>query len=45
MFRKLSLYLSLLLFTQRSKCKNNPAPADPAVLLPPATQTGAGTFG
>ena len=45
MFRKLPLYLSLLLLTQCSKCKNNPAPADPAALLPPATQTGAGTFG
>ena len=45
MFRKRPLYLSLLLLTQCSKCKNNPAPADPAALLPPATQTGAGTFG
>ena len=45
MFRKPSLYLPLLLLTQCSKCKNNPAPADPAALLPPATQTGAGTFG
>jgi len=45
MFRKLPLYLSLLLLTQCSKCKNNPAPADPAAQLPPATQTGAGTFG
>ena len=45
MFRKLPLYLSLLLLTQCSKCKNYPAPADPAAQLPPATQTGVGTFG
>jgi hypothetical protein len=45
MLRRLPLYLSLLLLTQCSKCKNDPAPADPAAQLPPATQTGAGTFG
>lgn len=45
MFRKLPLYLSLLLLTQCSKCKNTPTPADPAAQLPPATQTGANTFG
>ena len=42
---KLPLYLAVLLLTQCSKCKNNPAPADPARQLPPATQTGVGTFG
>jgi len=45
MFRKLLLYSALLLLTQCSKCKNDPAPADPASQLPPATQTGANTFG
>ena len=42
---KLPLYLALLLLTQCSKCKNDPAPADPASQLPPPTQTGANTFG
>ena len=42
---KLLLYSALLLLTQCSKCKNDPTPADPADQLPPATQTGAGTFG
>ena len=43
MLRKLPLYLSLLLLTQCSKCRrDDPAPVDQ---LPPATQTGAGTFG
>jgi len=42
---KLLLYSALLLLTQCSKCKNDPTPADPASQLPPATQTGAGTFG
>ena len=41
----LLLYAVLLLLTQCSKCKNTPAPADPAAQLPPATQTGANTFG
>ncbi|MCC3153265.1 hypothetical protein Q3A66_04210 [Hymenobacter sp. BT770] len=45
MRRSLPLYLSLLLLTQCSKCKNDPRPLDPAAQLPPATQTGAGTFG
>jgi hypothetical protein len=45
MFRKIALYSALLLLTQCSKCKNDPTPADPAAQLPPATQTGAGTFG
>ncbi|SHK08211.1 DUF6252 family protein [Hymenobacter psychrotolerans] len=41
--RKLFLYAALLLLTQCSKCKND----DPSPLerLPPATQTGANTFG
>ncbi len=44
--RKLPLYLALLLLTQCSQCKHDdPAPADPANQLPPATQTGANTFG
>jgi len=42
---KLPLYLALLLLTQCSKCKDDPTPADPAAGLPPATQTGANTFG
>ena len=42
---KLLLYPALLLLTQCSKCKNDPAPNDPASQLPPATQTGANTFG
>jgi len=45
---KLLLYSALLLLTQCSKCKNDPAPEppkDPLALLPPETQTGAGTFG
>ena len=43
---KLPLCLALLLLTQCSKCKNaDPAPQDPAAQLPPATQTGANTFG
>lgn len=42
---KLPLYLALLLLTQCSKCKNDPTPADPTSQLPPATQTGANTFG
>ena len=41
----LPLYLALLLLTQCSKCKNDPAPVTPADQLPPATQTGANTFG
>ncbi len=45
MRRKLLLYSALLLLTQCSKCKNDPNPADPAGQLPPATQTGANTFG
>jgi len=45
MNRKLLLYLCLATLTQCSKCKNDPAPADPAAALPPATQTGANTFG
>lgn len=44
-FRRLPLYLGLLLLTQCSKCKNDPAPAKPEDQLPPATQTGANTFG
>ncbi|MBF9223294.1 hypothetical protein [Hymenobacter ruricola] len=43
--RKFLLYLCLLTLTQCSKCKNDPTPQDPAAQLPPATQTGAGTFG
>ncbi len=43
--RRLPLYLCLLLLTQCSKCKDGPAPADQTSLLPPATQTGANTFG
>ncbi len=43
--RRLPLYLALLLLTQCSKCKNDPTPNDPAGQLPPATQTGANTFG
>ena len=45
---KLLLYSALLLLTQCSKCKNDPAPEppkDPLSQLPPETQTGAGTFG
>ena len=42
---KLLLYPALLLLTQCSKCKNDPQPNDPASQLPPATQTGANTFG
>ena len=42
---RLPLYLSLALLTQCSKCKNDPTPAKPEDQLPPATQTGAGTFG
>jgi len=45
MKHKLLLYLCLATLTQCSKCKNDPAPADPAAQLPPATQTGANTFG
>jgi len=45
MLRRLPLYLCLLLLTQCSKCKNDPTPVDPAAQLPPATQTGANTFG
>jgi hypothetical protein len=41
--RKLLLYSTFLLLTQCSKCKDNdPAPE---AQLPPATQTGANTFG
>ena len=40
---KLPLYLALLLLTQCSKCKKDDP--DPVDQLPPATQTGAGTFG
>ncbi|HEX8328707.1 MAG TPA: hypothetical protein VF629_14285 [Hymenobacter sp.] len=43
--RKLLLYAALLTLTQCSKCKDDPRPRDPAAQLPPATQTGAGTFG
>ena len=39
---KLPLYAALLLLTQCSKCKDDVAPLDQ---LPPATQTGANTFG
>ena len=45
---KFLLYSSLLLLTQCSKCKNDPAPEppkDPLALLPPETQTGQRTFG
>jgi hypothetical protein len=45
MLRNLPLYAGLLLLTQCSKCKHDPAPADPLSQLPPATQTGANTFG
>ena len=45
MFRKLLLYAALLVLTQCSKCKNGPMPTDPTAQLPPATQTGANTFG
>ncbi|MDO7850736.1 DUF6252 family protein [Hymenobacter convexus] len=45
MKRKFLLYLCLATLTQCSKCKNDPTPADPAAQLPPATQTGANTFG
>ena len=46
MFTRLPLYLCLLTLTQCSKCtRDDPTPADPARLLPPATQTGANTFG
>ena len=45
MKRKLLLYAALATLTQCSKCKNDPAPADPAAALPPATQTGANIFG
>ena len=43
MRRKLLLYLCLATPTQCSKCKKD----DPALLdqFPPATQTGANTFG
>lgn len=43
--RRLPLYLALVLLTQCSECKNDPTPRDPADQLPPATQTGANTFG
>lgn len=40
------LGLSVLLLTQCSKCKrDDPTPQSPKDLLPPETQTGAGTFG
>ena len=39
---KLPLFLALLLLTQCSKCKDDVTPAEQ---LPPATQTGANTFG
>lgn len=42
---RLPLYLALALLTQCSKCKQDPTPAKPEDQLPPATQTGAGTFG
>ncbi|RZK22285.1 MAG: hypothetical protein EOO63_18395 [Hymenobacter sp.] len=42
---RLPLYLALFALTQCSKCKNSPNPTDPASQLPPATQTGANTFG
>ncbi|UYZ58307.1 hypothetical protein [Hymenobacter latericus] len=35
----------MLLLTQCSKCKNDPQPKRPEDQLPPATQTGANTFG
>ena len=48
MLHKLPLYLALLTLTQCSQCKrDDPAPQppkDPLSLLPPETQTGAGTF-
>lgn len=40
-----SLLLLAALLTQCSKCKQDPSPARPEDQLPPATQTGAGTFG
>lgn len=45
LIRRLPLYLALALLTQCSKCKQDPTPAKPEDQLPPATQTGAGTFG
>jgi hypothetical protein len=45
MLRKTFLYLALATLTQCSKCKDDPRPRDPAAALPPATQTGANTFG
>ena len=49
MLRKVFLYLSLLLLTQCTKCKQgDPAPQPPKTplnLLPPETQLGKGTFG
>ncbi|QNH62139.1 DUF6252 family protein [Hymenobacter sediminicola] len=41
--RKLLLYSAILLLTQCSKCKDNDP--NPLEQLPPATQTGANTFG
>ncbi|AII52041.1 DUF6252 family protein [Hymenobacter sp. APR13] len=41
--RKLFLYAALLLLSQCSKCKDNDP--SPEAQLPPATQTGANTFG
>ncbi|WP_400192898.1 hypothetical protein [Hymenobacter sp. B81] len=38
-------YAALLLLTQCSKCKDDPAPRKPEDRLPAATQTGANTFG
>ena len=43
--RRLPFYLALALLTQCSKCKQDPTPAKAEDQLPPATQTGAGTFG
>ena len=46
---KLLLYAALLTLTQCSQCKRDDPqpqpPKDPLSLLPPETQTGAGTFG
>ena len=41
---RLSCYILLLAFTSCSSCKKN-EPPKPEDTLPPATQTGAGTFG
>ena len=41
----LALFLLGLLLAQCKKRAPDPVPADPLTLLPPETQTGAGTFG